>query len=89
VQKETNSRSTAGSSQNAMEYLTGSENQDSSDTTTEASPMDPDSEFEVVSKGTLSIKDLSNAKGVTRPGDSLSTPADEDKEKDKKDDGPQ
>ena len=90
VQEETNSQSNAGSSQNAMEYLTGSENQDSNDATTSASPMDPDSEFDVVSKGTLSIKELSNAKGVTRPkqGNSPVTPPDEAKEKNQKDDGP-
>jgi hypothetical protein len=91
VQEDPGSQSTDGSSQNAMEYLTGSESQDSTDATTSASPMDPDGDFEVVSKGTLSIKDLSNAKGVTSPtqGNLPATPPDEAKEKDKKDDGPQ
>ena len=90
TQKEKESQSTAGSSQNAMEYLTGGENQDSIDATTSASPMDPDSDFEVVSKGTLSIKELSNAKGVTIPlqSNSPSTQNDESEKKKDKDDGP-
>lgn len=91
TQDEQQSQSAAGSSQNAMEYLTGSENQDSSDATTSASPMDPDYEFEVVSKGTLSIKDLSNVRGVASPtqNNSSSTLNDKSQKKKDKDDGPQ
>lgn len=76
---DADANSTAGVSQNAMEYLMKSEKQNSSDTRRMSESAENTSQLVVISKDTLSIKDLQNAQGITistGTGSSQATPID-------------